>query len=83
MLGRILEAIVLVLVVRAVWNVLANVFKATTGPRRATTRGEPPAVKLVRDPVCGTYVSPSSAFADGKNCFCSEECRAEFKRRAS
>ena len=82
MLGRILEFIVLLLVVRAAWKVLANLFTVTAGARRTTATGEPRAMKLVRDPVCGTYVSPDSAIADGRNYFCSEKCRDEFRRGA-
>jgi YHS domain-containing protein len=81
-LGRILEFIVLLLVVRAAWKVLANLFTVSAGARRTTATGEPPAVKLVRDPVCGTYVSPDSAIADGKNYFCSEKCRDEYRSRS-
>jgi len=80
--GRILEIIVLLLVLRAVWKVLANLFTVSAGARRTTATGEPRAVKLVRDPVCGTYVSPSLAIADGKNYFCSEKCREEYRSRS-
>ena len=82
MLGRILEFIVLLLVVRAAWKVLANLFTVTAGARRTTATGEPRAMKLVRDPVCGTYVSPDSAIADGRNYFCSEKCRDEYRSRS-
>jgi YHS domain-containing protein len=81
-LGRILEFIVLLLVVRAAWKVLANLFTVTAGARRTTATGEPRAMKLVRDPVCGTYVSPDSAIADGRNYFCSEKCRDEYRSRS-
>ena len=82
MVGRILEFIVLLLVLRAAWKVLANLFTVTAGASRATATGEPRAVKLVRDPVCGTYVSPDSAVADGKNHFCSEKCRDEYRSQS-
>jgi YHS domain-containing protein len=78
-LRAILEAIVLLLVVRAAWKVLGGIFTITAGARRTTATGEPRAVKLVRDPVCGTYVSPDSAISDGGNYFCSEKCRAEYR----
>ena len=61
---------------------LGHLFTVTAGARRTTATGESPAVKLVRDPVCGTYVSPDSALSDGRNFFCSEKCRDEFRRRA-
>ena len=82
MLARILEFIVLLLVIRAAWKVFANLFTVTAGARRTTATGEPRSVKLVRDPVCGTYVSPDSAVADGKNYFCSEKCRDEYRSRS-
>ncbi len=79
MLRAILEAIVLLLVVRAAWKLLGGLFTITAGARRTTATGEPRAVKLVRDPVCGTYVSPDSAISDGGNYFCSEKCRDEYR----
>jgi YHS domain-containing protein len=43
------------------------------------------AVKLVKDPVCGTFVSPRTALsvttAGSTHYFCSEECRTKFDRR--
>jgi YHS domain-containing protein len=78
-LARLLEVIVLLLVIRAAWKVLGNIFTVTAGARRTTATGEPRSVKLVRDPVCGTYVSPDSAISDGKNYFCSEKCRSEYR----
>ena len=80
MLGRLFEAIVLLLAIRAVWKMLGGIFTVTTGARRTTATGEPRSVKLVRDPVCGTYVSPDSAISSGKNYFCSEKCRDEYRR---
>jgi YHS domain-containing protein len=42
----------------------------------------PQAVALVRDPVCGTYVVPSTALAAGAGSqtrfFCSENCRRTY-----
>ena len=81
MLGRILEIIVLVLVLRAAWRMIGGVIRVSAGARRTTASGEPRAVKLVRDPVCGTYVSPDSAISDGSEYFCSEKCRNEYQSR--
>jgi hypothetical protein len=80
-LGRILEIIVLVLVLRAAWRMIGSVIRISAGARRTTASGEPRAVKLVRDPVCGTYVSPDSAISDGSEYFCSEKCRNEYRSR--
>ena len=81
MLGRLLEIIVLLLVLRAAWRMIGSVIKISAGARRTTASGEPPAVKLVRDPVCGTYVSRDSAISDGSEYFCSEKCRNEYRSR--
>ena len=83
MLGRLLEVIVLLLVIRAVWRVVGNMITVSAGARRTTASGEPRAVKLVRDPVCGTYVSPDTAISDGREYFCSEKCRDDYRSRAS
>jgi YHS domain-containing protein len=82
-LGRLLEIIVLLLVIRAAWRIVGSMIKVSAGTRRTDASGGPRAVKLVRDPVCGTYVSPDSAISDGKNYFCSEKCRDEYRSHAS
>jgi hypothetical protein len=76
-LRALLELLVIVLVIRAVWRVIGGM-AISAGVRRTTASGEPRAVKLVRDPVCGTYVSPDSAIKDGEHYFCSEKCRNEY-----
>ena len=81
MLGRLLEIIVLLLVIRAAWRMVGSMITVSAGARRTTATGEPRAVKLVRDPVCGTYVSPDSAITDGENYFCSQKCRDEYRHR--
>jgi len=78
-LGRLLEIIVLLLVIRAAWRMIRGAISISAGVRRTTASGEPRAVKLVRDPVCGTYVSPDSAITDGQNYFCSAKCRDEYR----
>ena len=83
MLGRLLEIIVLLLVIRSEWRMVGSMIKVSAGTRRTDTSGEPRAVKLVRDPVCGTYVSPDSAISDGKHYFCSEKCREAYRSQAS
>jgi YHS domain-containing protein len=80
----ILLTILLILVARAFWRVVDGVIEAAGG---RTQRGTPStSVKLVRDPVCGTYVAPGTALsltARGQTqYFCSEKCRAEFGKRA-
>ena len=46
MLARLLEVIVLLLVIRAVWRVVGNMITVSAGARRTTASGEPRAVKL-------------------------------------
>jgi hypothetical protein len=80
-LRALLELIVILLVIRAAWRAIGSLMTISAGVRRSTASGEPPAVKLVRDPVCGTYVSPDSAISEGTEYFCSEKCRNEFRSR--
>jgi YHS domain-containing protein len=79
----ILLAILILLIARAFWRLVDGVLEVGGGTSRRR-RGTPP-VKLVRDPVCGTYVAPGTSLAlrDGGEIyhFCSEQCRAEFTRR--
>jgi len=85
-LGRLLEIVVLLLAVRAVWRMLSSIVTISRGARRTTASrggGEPQAHKLVRDPVCGTFVSLDSAIYQDGNYFCSEKCRDDYKRQAS
>jgi YHS domain-containing protein len=81
-LARLLEIIVLLLVLRSAWKVLSNIFTITGAATRTTATGEPRALKLVRDPVCGTYVSPDSAVSDGRHYFCSEKCRDDYRSQS-
>jgi YHS domain-containing protein len=80
----ILIAILVLLVARMFWRVVDGIMEGAGGkPRRGRTRS--PAVRLVRDPVCGTYVSPQNSFAlaarDTTHYFCSEQCRTDYQRR--
>jgi YHS domain-containing protein len=77
---RLLLICLLVLLVgRAVWRLLSGVVEGATsaGPRasRAPRRG----TRMVRDPICGTFVVQSRALtADSRGetaWFCSEDCR--------
>jgi YHS domain-containing protein len=82
-LRALLELIVLLLMVRAVWRAIGSMIAISGGVRRSTASREPHSVKLVRDPVCGTYVSPETAISEGKQYFCSERCRNEFESRTT
>ena len=79
MLRALLELIVILLIIRAVWRMVGSMVAISARARRSTTAGEPRPVKLLRDPVCGTYVSRDSALSDGTNYFCSDKCRDEYR----
>jgi YHS domain-containing protein len=70
---------------RAVWRLVTGVVQGASGgdqPTPAQRSTSHPAVKMVRDPVCGTYVVPGKALelARGRETlyFCSEKCRDEY-----
>jgi YHS domain-containing protein len=80
----LLLAILILLLARAFWRLIDGILEAAGGaPRR---RVRTPGMKLVRDPVCGTFVAPGSGpslQARGQtHYFCSEECRSRFQRTA-
>lgn len=81
MLRVLLIGILLLLVARAFWRVMDGVIEAAGGTTRSKART--PAVKLVRDPVCGTFVAPQTALSltsgGSTHYFCSDECRQKFQ----
>lgn len=84
MLRVLLIAILLMLVARAFWRIIDGIIEGAGGTeRRKQVR---PGVKLVRDPVCGTFVAPAASLSltsrDSTHYFCSEKCRAEYRSRA-
>ena len=84
MIRVLLIAILVLLVARAFWRLFDSIMEGAGGTSRG--RGQSPAVKLVRDPVCGTFVSPQNAVSltarGTTHHFCSEQCRTEFRRQA-
>jgi len=74
----LLYAILILVIARAFWRVVDGILDGARGNERRAT-----AVKLVRDPVCGTFVAPGTALslsAGGTtHYFCSEECRAKYR----
>ena len=73
--------IVLLLVLRAVWRLLGGVVEGAISSGPAAGKGPlgRPGVKMVRDPICGTFVVPGKALelAKGRETlyFCSDNCR--------
>jgi YHS domain-containing protein len=79
MVRFLLFLLLLYFVLRAVSRLVRGLREGLHGP--ADT--QPPAVPLVRDPVCGTYVVPSRALTAGEGAetrfFCSEKCRRAYR----
>jgi YHS domain-containing protein len=81
----LLFAVLIFLVARAFWSVIDGVIEAAGGaPKKRRKRRETvPAVKLARDPVCGTHVPTNAALSlttgSETHYFCSEECRQKFR----
>jgi YHS domain-containing protein len=77
----LLLTILVLLVARAFWRLVDGILEAAGGTSRA--RAKTPGIKLVRDPVCGTYVTPGVALSlhsRGRTYhFCSERCRSQFQ----
>jgi YHS domain-containing protein len=76
--GWTIRIIIILLVIRALWRLIAGVLEGLHGapPRQ---RGSVP---LARDPICGTFVVPgralTSSAGDTLHYFCSEDCRRKF-----
>ena len=81
MLTRFLLLFLLaMLVLRAVWRLLGGIIDGAGGSRRGVPeRG----ARMVRDPICGTFVVQSralSASARGETAwFCSDACRRRWQ----
>jgi YHS domain-containing protein len=86
MLRFALLFLLLTLLVRAGWRLLAGVVDGIAGQSR---RGEsrPTSVPMVRDPVCGTFVVPDRAFTLAERGhavhFCSTACRDKYRTRTA
>ena len=69
---------------RALWRLLDGV---VSGAQRSRTSATPQrSERMVRDPICGTFVLPSRALSLGGGAqiqyFCSEQCRTAYPRRS-
>ena len=87
MIRGLLVLVLLLAVAWAFWRFVDGVIDTFGGlPKdRRKARGRAP-VKLVRDPVCGTWVDPGASLAidtrGTTHYFCSDTCRDSFKRSA-
>ena len=80
MIKFLLLAIVVLLIARMFWRVVDGIMD---GARDRRQGARPSPMKLVRDPVCGTYVTPNTALSltdrGATHYFCSQECRAKYR----
>jgi YHS domain-containing protein len=80
----ILLLLLVLFLARAIWRLVSGIVEGASGSssRRAQTRATPDAVKLVQDPVCGTFVvpgrSPSLVRQGATVYFCSDRCRDRY-----
>jgi len=85
----VLLAVLLLVAAWAFWRLMDGVIAALGGTTRQrqerARRDRVPAVKLARDPICGTWVQPGEALAVSArgttHYFCSAKCRDQFERR--
>jgi YHS domain-containing protein len=79
LLRAILILILVTLLARLFWRVVDGVIEGVGGQSRRRMR---PAERLVRDPVCGTYLRReprlSLTAGDATHYFCSEACRDKY-----
>jgi YHS domain-containing protein len=79
----ILLGILLIVIARAFWRLMDGIIEAAGGTSRRRGSAGAAAVKLARDPVCGTFVAPSTSLSltsgGATHYFCSEDCRRKFK----
>lgn len=87
MVRAIFVLLLLIFLARAIWKLLEGILRGAIDPGQASasqTR-QPSAVKMVQDPVCGTFVvpgrSPSLVRAGETVYFCSDACRSAFAAR--
>jgi YHS domain-containing protein len=81
---RLLLILLLVLFVgRALWRLLAGVVEGAAGSGPRGSRTPERGTRMVRDPICGTFVVQSRALsADSRGetaWFCSEACRHKWQ----
>jgi YHS domain-containing protein len=76
-----------VFLVRAAVRLIGGIVQGASGGAQARHQPtQPAAVKMMRDPVCGTYVVPGKALelARGRETlyFCSEKCREQYYQKS-
>jgi YHS domain-containing protein len=86
MVRFILLSILITIVARMFWRLVDGVFEGMRGPA-GSRDARSPAVPMVRDPVCGTFVIPERAvtLVEGARrvYFCSDSCRDKYRARTA
>jgi len=81
----ILLMILITLVARAFWQVIDGLIEGISGRSATNVTGR--STRLVRDPVCGTWVLPKDdlSLTDGRQrvFFCSAACRDHYRSRTA
>ena len=77
-----LMLLLLLVLARALLRFFGGVVQGATSQTSPRDHASPPPTKMVRDPICGTYVVPAKAIALGRGkdttFFCSEACRQKY-----
>ncbi len=86
LLRALLEFVFIALVVRTCWRVAQGIVRGFVAPDRPAAAPPPDrAVRMRRDPVCGTFVVPddelSVADRGSRVFFCSVRCRDQYRAR--
>ena len=81
-----LFVVLFIFIARMFWRIVDNIIEAAGGrPPRGTAAA--PGAKMVRDPVCGTFILPDRArsIGDGRSrvYFCSDACRDKYRPGAA
>jgi len=78
----LLLGILFLLIAQTFWRLIDGIVQGASGTSKRK-RVMKPSMKLVRDPVCGTFVAPrqelSLTTGGETHFFCSEKCRREFR----
>jgi hypothetical protein len=74
----LLRVLAVVFLIVAAWSVVRGLLGPATPSRRRSSNQPSGGGKLVKDPVCGTYVPEATALRVNENYFCSEDCRRKF-----
>jgi YHS domain-containing protein len=75
--------LLLLFVLRFVWRLVRGIAEGMSSPGSASHRQGAAPVKMVADPVCGTFVVPGKALQATRgretHYFCSDACRAKWE----